>query len=573
MQRAIDRMLASSELAHGGEHRDILETYRMFAEDRGWLGRIAEAIRQRPDRRGGGAEGARRHARPHDAGHRPLSARAAGRSRRPREPAAAPSDRAAPPRPRPTPSARRCRPGRAQHGAGRAARLRPQAPAGRWCSRKARRPRMSRSSRARSTFPSSAGSRSAVAPGRAGDPVVVDGDNGPCCVRPARTSAGLAVETAAARRTRRPATRRCATLPAVTRDGVAIVAASSMPACCSTCRIWTATGAEGVGLYRTEIPLHGAARLPRRRRRRPSSIAACSSRPSGKPVVFRTLDIGGDKLLPYFARTSRGEPGDGLARDPHRARPAGACCASSCAPCCARPAAGRCRVMFPMIAEVAEFDARAPLLDMELRAPAQPRQAGAADAQGRRHARSAGAAVAAAGAAAGASISSRSARNDLVQFLFASDRGNPRLAERYDVLSPAVLTLPGQIVRAAAAAGVTLSAVRRDGRQPARGDGADRARLSQPVDVADGDRAGQGDGAEPGVSGACGNIWPPPPACPTIVCAKSCVNSPATTAFRSKYSTDAGRAGQTNGPRGAQPLPFRRSRGGCSQRRQHGSGV
>ena len=37
-------MLASPDLAVGGEHREVLETYRMFAEDRGWLRRISEAI-------------------------------------------------------------------------------------------------------------------------------------------------------------------------------------------------------------------------------------------------------------------------------------------------------------------------------------------------------------------------------------------------------------------------------------------------------------------------------------------------------------------------------------------------
>jgi phosphotransferase system enzyme I (PtsP) len=45
MHSAIDDMLASSEMAEGGEHREILESYRMFAEDSGWLGRIGEAIR------------------------------------------------------------------------------------------------------------------------------------------------------------------------------------------------------------------------------------------------------------------------------------------------------------------------------------------------------------------------------------------------------------------------------------------------------------------------------------------------------------------------------------------------
>ncbi len=99
------------------------------------------------------------------AGHRPLSARAAGRSRRPRQPPAAPSDRAAD-----TPTLRapagRGDPGRAHHGPGRAARLRPRAAAGRWCWRRARRPRMSRSSPARSTSRCSAASPGPDAAGR-----------------------------------------------------------------------------------------------------------------------------------------------------------------------------------------------------------------------------------------------------------------------------------------------------------------------------------------------------------------------------------------------------------------------
>jgi phosphotransferase system enzyme I (PtsP) len=48
--------------------------------------------------------------------------------------------------------------------------------------------------------------------------------------------------------------------------------------------------------------------------------------------------------------------------------------------------------------------------------------------------------------------------NDLVQFLFAADRGNPRLARRYDVLSPALLSFIQQIARQAAAHKVPLTA-------------------------------------------------------------------------------------------------------------------
>ncbi|MBV8650631.1 MAG: GAF domain-containing protein, partial [Alphaproteobacteria bacterium] len=45
MQSAIDDLLAASDVAGGGEHRDVLETYRMFAADRGWLSRMREAVR------------------------------------------------------------------------------------------------------------------------------------------------------------------------------------------------------------------------------------------------------------------------------------------------------------------------------------------------------------------------------------------------------------------------------------------------------------------------------------------------------------------------------------------------
>src|SRR5580704_16600372 len=45
MQNQIDELVAASRRLGAGEHRDIIETYRMFAADRGWLGRITEAVR------------------------------------------------------------------------------------------------------------------------------------------------------------------------------------------------------------------------------------------------------------------------------------------------------------------------------------------------------------------------------------------------------------------------------------------------------------------------------------------------------------------------------------------------
>ena len=83
--------------------------------------------------------------------------------------------------------------------------------------------------------------------------------------------------------------------------------------------------------------------------------------------------------------------------------------------------------------------------------------------------------------------------NDLTQFLFAADRSNPRLAERYDWLSPAILRfLQADRPRRRQARGAARR-LRRDGRAHAGGDGADRHRRPPPLDHAGRGRPGQGD--------------------------------------------------------------------------------
>ena len=80
--------------------------------------------------------------------------------------------------------------------------------------------------------------------------------------------------------------------------------------------------------------------------------------------------------------------------------------------------------------------------------------------------------------------------NDLFQFLFACDRGNPRLADRYDALSPAMLELLRRLVARCRRGRRAAQPLRRDGGRPVRGDGADRPRLPHPVDGAACDRPG-----------------------------------------------------------------------------------
>jgi phosphotransferase system enzyme I (PtsP) len=83
--------------------------------------------------------------------------------------------------------------------------------------------------------------------------------------------------------------------------------------------------------------------------------------------------------------------------------------------------------------------------------------------------------------------------NDLTQFLFAADRSNPKLAERYDWLSPAILRFLRRIVRAGGRGQGPACRVRRDGRAHAGGDGADRHRRTPAVDHPGRGGAAQGD--------------------------------------------------------------------------------
>ena len=84
--------------------------------------------------------------------------------------------------------------------------------------------------------------------------------------------------------------------------------------------------------------------------------------------------------------------------------------------------------------------------------------------------------------------------NDLTQFLFAADRADPRLADRYDWLSPAILRFLKRVIDACNEAERAGSHLRRNGRAPAGSDGADRARRGAFLDHAGGGRADQGDG-------------------------------------------------------------------------------
>jgi phosphotransferase system enzyme I (PtsP) len=253
-------------------------------------------------------------------------------------------------------------------------------------------------------------------------------------------------------------------LPAVTRDGVPIdlminaglredIAALDL------------TGARGIGLFRTEFQFLVSATLPSRDRQQRLYRDVLDAA-GDRPVIFRTVDIGGDKALPYMNTDTMLEENpamgwralrlalerDGLLKVQARAL--------------MEAAAGRTlNVMFPMVSEPWEYEAardifvrqRAWLASHNKKLPAAIRY---------------GAMLEVPGLAETLDLMLPHldflsiGTNDLTQFLFAADRAHPRLAERYDWLSPTVMRFLSRVVNTVAGSKVTLGVCGEMGGRP-----------------------------------------------------------------------------------------------------------
>src|SRR3954471_6146218 len=196
-----------------------------------------------------------------------------------------------------------------------------------------------------------------------GDSIVVDGDHAQVMVRPAEDilqTVHAAIE-ARAERQRKYATLR--ELPSVTRDQARIGLHMNAGLLIDMQHL-DESGADGVGLYRTEIPFMVRSEFPDVDAQawlygRVLDVA------DGRPVTFRTLDVGGDKVLPYVGAFGDENPAMGwrairigLDRPAMLRRQLRALI---------QAASGRpLSVMFPMIAEVSEVVRARHLLDLEL---------------------------------------------------------------------------------------------------------------------------------------------------------------------------------------------------------------
>jgi len=291
---------------------------------------------------------------------------------------------------------------------------------------------------------------------REGDQLLLDGDQGVVDVRPAPSLTEAFEARFARNRERQALYAAMRDVEPISADGqrirVMINAGlrDDMP-------MLNLTGADGIGLFRTEFQFLVSATLPARERQTRLYRDVLDAA-GDRPVVFRTVDIGGDKVLPYL-RHNDGETEENPAMGWRALRVAlereGLLKVQARA--LLEAAGGRTlNVMFPMVTEPWEFDAARAVFDSQL--AFLKRQKKLLPDSIRYGAMLEVPALAECLDILAPRLSFLSiGTNDLTQFLFAADRANPKLAERYDWLSPAILRFLHRVVLTVAPSGTDVT--------------------------------------------------------------------------------------------------------------------
>lgn len=216
------------------------------------------------------------------------------------------------------------------------------------------------------------------------------------------------------------------------------------------------TGADGIGLFRTEFQFLVSSTLPSRERQQ-RLYREVLDVAGDRPVVFRTVDIGGDKALPYLATGDHEEENPAMGWRALRLALTREGLMKAQARALIEAAAGRTlRVMFPMVSEPWEFEQARELFE---------RQRDWVASRGRKLPLEILYGAMLEVPALAETLDLLFPRldflsigtNDLTQFLFAADRAHPQLALRYDWLSPAILRFLRRVVRATRDAGVPVT--------------------------------------------------------------------------------------------------------------------
>ena len=205
------------------------------------------------------------------------------------------------------------------------------------------------------------------------------------------------------------------------------------------------TGADGIGLFRTEFQFLVSDTMPQRERQQRlyRDVLDAAGR---RPVIFRTVDIGGDKALPYMRAEVSAEENPAMGWRALRLALGRDGLMKAQARALLEAAAGRTlSVMFPLVSEPWEFEeARQIFIDQRNWLTARGKKLPAAVRYG----------VMLEVPALAEMLDVllphldflSVGTNDLTQFMFAADRADPRLADRYDWLSPAFLRFLKRII-------------------------------------------------------------------------------------------------------------------------------
>lgn len=295
-----------------------------------------------------------------------------------------------------------------------------------------------------------------------GDPILVDGDQGVVHLRPEETVHKafldkIAMQAEAQDRYAdlrdQPATGTCGTTIQMFMNAGLMADLPSLEG----------SGAEGVGLFRTELQFLVRSHVPRR-----AELAGLYARvmdnAQGKPVMFRTLDIGSDKVLPYMKPQDEPNPAMGWRAIRVGLDKRGVLRMQLQA--LIRASVGRpLHVMFPFIADITEYEAAHRILMQEMAREQRLGHSMPSDIR------------------VGAMLETPSLAfapkrffemcdfisiggNDLKQFFFAADRENERVRRRYDTLNVSFLSMLRQIIARCADARVPLSFCGEDAGRP-----------------------------------------------------------------------------------------------------------
>ncbi|MEZ0169230.1 phosphoenolpyruvate--protein phosphotransferase [Microvirga sp. TS319] len=282
-----------------------------------------------------------------------------------------------------------------------------------------------------------------------GDAIIVDGAAGEVQIRPSADVEAAYAEKARLRAKRQEQYQKLRNVPSVTRDGIEIALQLNAGLLVDLPHL-SETGAAGVGLFRTELQFMIAERMPSASDQQ-ALYSAVFAEAGDRPVTFRTLDIGGDKILPYMQAVEEENPAlgwrairigldrPGLLRAQVRAL--------------LKAATGRpLKIMFPMVATCDEFERARAIVEREKSYLSHHGHALPSDLK------------------LGVMLEVPSllfqlkeicdradfisiGSNDLMQFLFAIDRENRRVADRFDPLSTPMLRALRLVAEQAKASG------------------------------------------------------------------------------------------------------------------------